>query len=54
MSGIAFFLPAEAEAFKRDVPKAQVKLYDTGHFGLETHCREIAEAIVSSLEGVGN
>lgn len=47
-----FFLPAGAEAFKRDIPKAQVKFYDTGHFALETHCREIAHAIVPFLESV--
>jgi len=40
-----FFLPAGAEAFKRDIPKAQVHLYDTGHFALETHAAEIAAMI---------
>ena len=39
-----FFLPPGAEAFKRDIP-AEVHFYDTGHFALETHHREIAEAI---------
>jgi pimeloyl-ACP methyl ester carboxylesterase len=38
-------LPAGAEAFKRDNPSAVVRLFDTGHFALETHAREIAEAI---------
>jgi pimeloyl-ACP methyl ester carboxylesterase len=47
-----FFLPAGAEAFKRDIPTAQVRFYDTGHFALETHCREIAEAIIPFLEHV--
>jgi pimeloyl-ACP methyl ester carboxylesterase len=47
-----FFLPAGAEAFKRDIPNAQVRFYDTGHFALETHCREIADAIVPFLENV--
>jgi pimeloyl-ACP methyl ester carboxylesterase len=47
-----FFLPAGAEAFKRDIPKAEVHFYDTGHFALETHCREIAAAIISFLERV--
>lgn len=47
-----FFLPAGAEAFKRDIPKAQVTFYDTGHFALETHCREIADAILPFLESV--
>lgn len=45
-----FFLPTGAEAFKRDIPKAEVKFYDTGHFALETHCREIAGEIVPFLE----
>jgi pimeloyl-ACP methyl ester carboxylesterase len=40
-----FFLPPGAEAFKRDVPHADVCFFDTGHFALETHCDEIASAI---------
>jgi pimeloyl-ACP methyl ester carboxylesterase len=40
-----FFLPEGAEAYKRDNPSAEVKFYDTGHFALETHAQEIAEAI---------
>jgi len=40
-----FFLPAGAEAYKRDIPNAVVRLFDTGHFALETHAREIAAAI---------
>ena len=40
-----FFLPAGAEAFKRDIPNADVRFIDTGHFALETHCDEIASAI---------
>jgi len=40
-----FFLPAGAEAFRRDIPNADVRLLDTGHFALETHCDEIAAAI---------
>ncbi|HJT01277.1 MAG TPA: alpha/beta hydrolase [Terriglobales bacterium] len=40
-----FFLPAGAEAFKRDNPTAEVQLFDTGHFALETHAEEIAGAI---------
>lgn len=41
----SFFLPAGAEAFRRDVPQATVQLLDTGHFALETHPRQIASAI---------
>jgi len=37
-----FFLPPGAEAFKRDNPNAEVRFFDTGHFALETHAREIA------------
>ena len=40
-----FFLPAGAEAFKRDIPGADVRLLETGHFALETHAGEIAAAI---------
>jgi pimeloyl-ACP methyl ester carboxylesterase len=40
-----FFLPAGAEAYRRDIPDAEVHLYDTGHFALETHAGEIATAI---------
>jgi pimeloyl-ACP methyl ester carboxylesterase len=40
-----FFLPPGAEAFKRDIPNAQVQFVDTGHFALETHAKEIAHAI---------
>ncbi|MCA1407262.1 alpha/beta hydrolase [Ensifer sp. IC3342] len=44
-----FFLPPGAEAFKRDIPEAQVKFFDTGHFALETHAAEIATAIRECL-----
>jgi pimeloyl-ACP methyl ester carboxylesterase len=40
-----FFLPPGAEAFKRDIPDAVVRFFDTGHFALETHATEIAAAI---------
>jgi pimeloyl-ACP methyl ester carboxylesterase len=40
-----FFLPAGAEAYKRDIPGAVVRFFDTGHFALETHAAEIAAAI---------
>lgn len=44
-----FFVPAGAEAFRRDNPKAEVRLLDTGHFALETHGREIAAAMLDFL-----
>ncbi|ACU70003.1 alpha/beta hydrolase fold protein [Catenulispora acidiphila DSM 44928] len=47
-----FFLPAGAEAFRRDNPNATVRLLDTGHFALETHVEEIADAILEFLGGV--
>ncbi len=40
-----FFLPPGAEAFKRDIPDAQIRFFDTGHFALETHDREIAAVV---------
>ena len=40
-----FFLPPGAEAFKRDIPNAVIRFFDTGHFALETHAAEIAAAI---------
>ncbi len=40
-----FFLPAGAEAFKRDIPEADIRFFDTGHFALETHAEPIAAAI---------
>ena len=40
-----FFLPSGAEAFKRDIPGAVVRFFDTGHFALETLAAEIAAAI---------
>jgi pimeloyl-ACP methyl ester carboxylesterase len=44
-----FFLPPGAEAFKRDIPDAQIHFFDTGHFALETHAKEIAHAISAFL-----
>jgi pimeloyl-ACP methyl ester carboxylesterase len=45
-----FFVPAGAEAFRRDNPQAEIHFYPTGHFALETHCREIAAAIREFLD----
>lgn len=47
-----FFLPAGAEAFKRDNRNADVKFFDTGHFALETHVEEIAAEIRDFLATV--
>ena len=40
-----FFLPPGAEAYRRDVPSAEVHLLDTGHFAVETHANEIVSRI---------
>ncbi|MBU8977857.1 alpha/beta hydrolase [Lysobacter sp. MMG2] len=45
-----FFLPAGAEAFRRDLPDAEVHLLDTGHFALETHVDEIAQRMREFLQ----
>jgi pimeloyl-ACP methyl ester carboxylesterase len=45
-----FFLPAGAEAFKRDLSGAEVHFFDTGHFALETHSAEIAAIICGFLK----
>jgi pimeloyl-ACP methyl ester carboxylesterase len=47
-----FFLPAGAEAFRRDNPSAKVVLYDTGHFALETHAAEIGAEILAFLSTI--
>ena len=47
-----FFLPPGAEAFKRDMPDAEVRFLDTGHFALETHCDEIAAMIRQFLGSI--
>jgi len=48
-----FFLPAGADAFRKDVPNAKVQFLDTGHFALETHVVEIAAAMQEFLEASG-
>jgi pimeloyl-ACP methyl ester carboxylesterase len=45
-----FFLPPGAEAFKRDLPSADIRFVDTGHFALETHAGEIGAAMRDFLE----
>lgn len=36
------FIPPGAEAYRRDIPDAEVHFLDTGHFALETHAPEVA------------
>ncbi len=47
-----FFVPAGAEAYRRDLPDAEVVLLDAGHFALETHAAEIAGYVQRFLDGV--
>ncbi len=44
-----FFLPAGAESYRRDLPAAEVRFLDTGHFALETHASDVANAISTFL-----
>jgi pimeloyl-ACP methyl ester carboxylesterase len=44
-----FFLPAGAEAFRRDQPGAEVHFVDAGHFALETRAGEVAERIIGFM-----
>jgi pimeloyl-ACP methyl ester carboxylesterase len=46
-----FFVPAGADAFQRDIPRADVRLLDAGHFAIETHANEIAAAMRGFLSG---
>ena len=48
-----FFIPAGAQAFRRDIPTAQVKMLDTGHFAIETHVVEIAAAMKGFFDANG-
>ncbi len=45
-----YFLPAGAQAWTRDIPGADIRFYDTGHFALETHGNEIIPAIRAFLD----
>jgi pimeloyl-ACP methyl ester carboxylesterase len=44
-----FFTVEGAQAYLRDIPKAEIHLLDTGHFALEDSCEFIAQQIVKSL-----
>lgn len=48
-----FFIPAGAEAFRKDIPDAKIQFLDTGHFALETHVVEIASTMRHFLEANG-
>ena len=47
-----FFIPPGAEAFRRDVPAAEVILLDTGHFALVEELDTIATNVDRFLTGV--
>ena len=50
-----FFIPAGAEAFRKDLPNAKIQFLDTGHFALETNVVEIAGAMKDffAANGIG-
>ncbi len=48
-----FFIPAGAEAFRKDIPGAKIQFLDTGHFALETHVVEISAAMKDFFERNG-
>ena len=48
-----FFIPAGAEAFRKDLPNAKVQFLDTGHFAIATHVVEIAAAMKDFLAANG-
>ena len=45
-----YFIPPGAEAFRRDIPTANIQFLPTGHFALETHLEEIVVAIRTFLQ----
>ncbi|MFF5261496.1 alpha/beta fold hydrolase [Actinomadura viridis] len=47
-----FFPAAGARAYLRDLPDAELHLFDTGHFALETHLPQIADLIAGFLDRV--
>ncbi|MEV0596749.1 alpha/beta fold hydrolase [Nonomuraea cavernae] len=50
--GDPFFPEPGARAYLRDVPDAELHLFGTGHFALETHLPEIAPLIAGFLDRV--
>lgn len=45
-----YFIPPGAEAYRRDLPDAEIHFLDTGHFALETHHGEIASLMRDFLQ----
>jgi pimeloyl-ACP methyl ester carboxylesterase len=50
--GDAFFLEAGARAYTRDVPDAELHMFNTGHFALEENLAEIAPLIAHYLDTI--
>jgi pimeloyl-ACP methyl ester carboxylesterase len=48
-----FFIPAGAEAYRKDLPNAKIQFLDTGHFATATHYVEIADAMKEFFETNG-
>jgi len=48
--GDQIFIPAGAEAFRRDLPKAEIHFVDSGHFALEEESDAIAGYVLAFLE----
>jgi pimeloyl-ACP methyl ester carboxylesterase len=51
--GDIIFIPPGAEAFKRDLPNAEVHFLDAGHFAVESHTEDIANLMLAFLEKNG-
>jgi len=47
-----YFSPAGAEGFKKDDPNTTIKLYNTGHFVLETNAEEAGDDVYNFLSGL--
>jgi pimeloyl-ACP methyl ester carboxylesterase len=49
-TGDPFFTEAGARAYLRDLPEAELHLFDAGHFALETHLGAIAPLVADFME----
>ncbi|MFC4372980.1 alpha/beta fold hydrolase [Nocardia halotolerans] len=49
-----FFPAPGAHAYRTDLPDAELHLFDTGHFALETHLNQIAPLIATFLDRLGH
>lgn len=50
--GDPFFPEAGARAYLRDLPDAELHLFDTGHFALEEKLPEMAPLIAAFLDRI--